>query len=190
MKTKIFFLVLALLTLYVVIHLIIIRTGNIDKVDKQIVRIDKKLLENRAEKTELMKKKKEMEATLASIPATIIEGFEDPERQFVDFMDYIDSSQLKNMEGSIVISQMQTFKEHPVPLQESQFEITFNIKSARQLEEFLDYLLIKSKYPLNVQRFEISRIPQQYPRVFLKVALLLPATIDLPQFTQAAKEAS
>ena len=51
-----------------------------------------------------------------------------------------------------------------------------------------DIIYFKGKYPLDVQRLEIKRIPEHYPHVFLKVALLLPAKIDLPQFTKAGKK--
>jgi hypothetical protein len=188
MKRKIFSIVVGILVLYVILHLIVIRKGNTEKVEKQSVVIDRMLRENEAEKLTLKQDKKDMESILGSIPKAILEGFEDPERQFVDFMDYISDSILKKMDGSIAISQMQTFKEQPVPLQETQFEFEFDIKTTKQLEQFLDYLLIKGKYPLDVQRLEIKRIPEHYPHVFLKVALLLPAKIDLPQFTKTVKE--
>lgn len=190
MKRKIAYIVACLLLLYVVIHLIVIRKGNTARIEKQSIVIDRMLRENESEKLTLQQEKKDMESILGSIPKTILEGFEDPELQFVDFMDYINASNLKKMNGSIAISQMQTFKERPVPLQETQFEFEFDIKSTKQLERFLDYLLIKGKYPLSVERLEIKRIPEHYPHVFLKVALMLPAKIDLPQFDKAGKEGS
>lgn len=184
MKRKIFFIVLALLTLYVIINIIMIRKGDIAKVNNQIMLTEKRLQEKESEKIQLAQEKKHMETTLLSIPQTILEGFEDPDRQFVDFMDYVNRSNLKKMQGDIIISQMQTYKDDPVPLQESRFEFKFTMEKTRQLEEFLDYLLVKGKYPVNVEQFEIKRIPQQYPLVTLQVALLLPAKIDLPQLTQ------
>lgn len=191
MKRKIFFIVAGLLALYTILHLIAIRKGNAARVEKQSAIVDRMLRENEAEKQTLRQEKKDMENILGSIPKTILEGFEDPERKFVDFMEYINNSDLKKMSGSIAISQMQTFKGRPVPLQETQFEFEFDIQSTRQLEKFLGYLLVDQKiYPLDVQRLEIKRIPEHYPHVFLKAALLLPAKIDLPQFTKADKETS
>ncbi len=190
MKTKVFSIVVGLLAIYVILHLIVIRKGNIIKVDKQSVVIENELRNNENERLMLTQEKKDMEAALGSIPKTILEGFEDPERQFVEFMDYINASELKKMKGALAISQMQTFKESPVPLQETQFEIDFYIKSTRQLERFLEYLLIKGKYPLDVQRLEIKRMPEHYPHVFLKLALLLPAKIDLPELAKMSKETS
>ena len=184
MKRKIFFIVAALLTLYVIITVIIIKKGDINRVNEQIAQAERKLQENESERIQLMQEKKHMERTLLSIPKTILEGFEDPDRQFVDFMDYVHASNLKKMKGDIVISQMQTYKDDPVPLQESRFEFNFTMEKVRQLEEFLDYLLVKGKYPVNVQKIEIKRIPRQYPMVTLHLALLLPAKIDLPQFTR------
>jgi len=190
MKIKICFMVAALLVLYVILHLIDIEKGNRERVDRGIAEIEQLLRENQAEKLTLEQEKRKLETALLSIPKTILEGFEDPERQFVDFMDYIKVSEINKMQGNIAISQIQTFKNLPVPLQESLFEFQFTMEKTQQLENFLDYLLIKGKYPLNVQQLEIKRIPKQYPRVYLKVALLLPAKIDLPQLTKTDKEAS
>ncbi|MBW2369697.1 MAG: hypothetical protein JRH15_17640 [Deltaproteobacteria bacterium] len=190
MKSKIFTIVVGLLALYVILHLIVMRKGNVVRVERQSGVIERKLGQNDKDKKKLMREKVKMEKILASIPTTILEGFADPERQFVDFMDYIENSDLKKMKGSVAISQMQTFKDNPVPLQETQFEFNFNIQSTRRLEQFLEYLLIKGKYPLNVQRLEIKRNPEKLPHVFLKVALLLPAKIDLPQFSKSGEETS
>ena len=181
MKNKIFFIVMGLLALFVVIYLIDIRKSSITRVDKKSTMIDQKLDQKKREKLILEQKKKNMETELGLIPETILNGFEDPERQFVDFMDYINSSNLSKLNGSVAISQMQTFKERPVPLQETKFEFELDIKSMEQLEQFLDYLFIKGKYPLNVERIEVKRIPKKYPHVSIAVALLLPAKIDLPQ---------
>lgn len=190
MKRKIFSMVLCLLGLYVVIQIIIIRKSNAAYVNKQISVIENRLRENKDAKLKLEQERKNLETTLASVPVTILAGFEDPEREFVDFMDYIYASELNKMQGTIAITQIQNYKEHPVPLQESRFEFKFNIKSTRELEEFLDYLLIKGKYPLGVQRLGITRIPKENPHVFLEVALLLPAKIDLPKLTKSNREAS
>jgi len=181
---------MGLLALYVVIHLIVIRKGAITRIEEQSTMIDQKLDHKKREKLTLEQNKKKMETELGFIPETILNGFEDPELQFVDFMDYINSSNLSKLSGSFAISQMQTFKERPVPLQETKFEFEFDIKSMEQLEQFLDYLFIKGKYPLNVERIEIKRIPKQYPHVFIAVALLLPAKIDLPQFKKVVRESS
>lgn len=190
MKIKICFMVAALLVLYVILHLIDIEKGNRERVDRGIAEIEQLLRENQAEKLTLEQEKRKLETALLSIPKTILEGFEDSERQFVDFMDYIKVSGINKMQGNIAISQIQTFKNLPVPLQESLFEFQFTMEKTQQLEKFLDYLLIKGKYPLNVQQLEIKRIPKQFPHVYLKVALLLPAKIDLPQLTKTDKEAS
>jgi hypothetical protein len=189
MKFKIFTLALSLLVLFAVIHLISLRNENQIEVDRRFTLVEHALRTSMNERVELQRKKTEIEKALTKIPKTIREGFTDPERQFVEFMDYINASDLKKMHGALAITQMQTFKESPVPLQESRFEIQFTIESTRQLESFLEYLL-KGKYPLSVQQLEIKRVPQKHPQVLLKVALLLPAKIDLPQSALSGKEAS
>jgi hypothetical protein len=189
-KTRIFFLVVALLALYVIVHLIVLRKGNIARVDKQNAAIEFRVRDSQSQKLNLIQEKNNLATALESIPETIREGSSDPEREFVQFMNYINKSELSQMQGSVAISDMQTFKTSPVPLQETQFEFEFEMKSTQQLEKFLDYFLKKWKYPLDVQHLEIKRVSGHYPHVFLKVGLLLPAKIDLPRFTQKGKEAS
>ena len=97
MKSKIFTIVIGLLALYVILHLIVIRKGNVLRVERQSRVIERQLQQNDKEKKKLMGEKLKMEKVLASIPTTILEGFADPENQFVDFMDYIENSDLKKM---------------------------------------------------------------------------------------------
>ncbi len=190
MKAKIFSIVLGLLVLFVIVELINIRIENVRNLDKQIQVIEQAILSTNSEKLALIREGRSIEAALASIPREILKGSEDPERQFVQFMDYINASDLKNMGGAISITQLPTYKSSPVPLEETRFEITLPMKTTRQLEAFLKYLLMQKDYPIKVEQLEIKRVPKKLPQVSLKAALLLPARMDLEQFSRTLKDTS
>ena len=180
MRGKIVFLLCGVIVLYIIVHLIYIRNNNIQKLDHKIEN-QKVMLQNlKNEQINLKAQKRELERTLASIPETILKGFKDPEANFFKFLDYVQASSLKKMNGSIQVSQLQAFKKNPVPLHESEFHFQFDMKSTTELERFLDYLLQQKDFPFQVRELKIHRRPKDYPKVSVRLALLLPAKIELP----------
>ena len=120
-----------------------------------------------------------MEKNKRNVPSAIIEGVKDPEKKFLQFMDYLENSELANMEGTYKVSSKPTIKYRPVPLQKTDFTIQFQFINAKKMETVLGYLLDQQKeYPLKVNRLEIQRIPKKKPQVYLEVSLLLPAKIQ------------
>lgn len=113
-----------------------------------------------------------------TIPVAILEGVEDPENKFLQFMDYLDNSELGSMQGSYDIAAKPTIKAKPVPLQKTDFAIQFQFINPKKLESVLGYLLNQQReYPLKVNLLEIKRVPGGKPKVNLDVSLLLPAKI-------------
>ncbi len=126
-----------------------------------------------------------MEKNMKTIPTAIIEGVADPEKKFLEFMDYLDNSELGYMEGSYDISAKPIIKSKPVPLQQTDFAIHFEFINAQKLESVLGYFLDQQRdYPLKVNRLEIIRVPGNKPKVNLDVSLLLPAKILDSQVNQ------
>ena len=119
-----------------------------------------------------------MEKKMKTIPTAISEGVADPEKKFLQFMDYLDNSELGSMKGSYEISAKPIIKYKPVPLQQTDFAIQFQFVNAQKLESVLGYFLDQQRdYPLKVNRLEIMRVPGNIPKVNLDVSLLLPAKI-------------
>lgn len=113
-----------------------------------------------------------------TIPDTILEGVADPEKKFLEFMDYLDNSQLGSMEGAYKFSPEPIIKYKPVPLQQTDFTIQFTFLDAKRLESVFGYLLEQQRdYPLKINRLVIRRVPGNKPKVTLDVSLLLPAKI-------------
>ncbi len=120
-----------------------------------------------------------MKKNMDNIPTTILEGVKDPEKKFLDFMDYLENSEIGSMHGSYKIVNTPTIKYKPVPLQKTDFALQFQFGNPEKLESILGYLLNQQQeYPLHVNRLEIKRIPGSEPRVFLDVSLLLPAKLQ------------
>ncbi len=132
-----------------------------------------------------------MEREKETVPTTILEGVADPEKKFLEFMDYLDNSQLGPMEGSYDISAKPIIKSKPVPLQQTDFAIRFEFSDAQKLESVFAYLLEQQRdYPLKVNRLEILRVPGNKPKVNLDVSLLLPAKILGSEFKNNTGSAS
>ncbi len=128
---------------------------------------------------------KKMERTKSNVPIAILEGVKDPEKKFLQFMDYLDNSELASMQGTYTIASKPTIKYRPVPLQKTDFAIRFEFINAKKLESVLGYLLNQQQeYPLKVNRLEIQRVPKSKPQVYLEVSLLLPAKIQDSQAKQ------
>ncbi len=120
-----------------------------------------------------------MEKNMSNVPATILEGVKDPEKKFLDFMDYLENSDIEKLHGSYKIANKPTIKYKPVPLQKTDFVIEFQFSTPEKLESVLGYLLNQQQeYPLHVNKLEIKRIPKKKPEVFLDVSLLLPAKLQ------------
>lgn len=178
MRAKIIVLLLGVLVFIQIILYTQIRKSNIDVWNQAIKQIDLRINTRENEIVEAEKEVKRLKKIKDKVPRAILEGVEDPEKKFVDFMDYLNKSNLKDMDGTFSIAAKPTIKYEPVPLQETEFEITFRFSSPKEIETFFDYLMGRQQdYPLMVRKLEIKRIPGQLPQVIMRIALMLPAKI-------------
>lgn len=119
-----------------------------------------------------------MEKNKDNVPIAILEGVKDPEKKFLQFMDYLDNSEIRSLQGTYKVAANPTIELRPVPLQKTDFIIQFQFESVAKLESVLNYLLEdQQEYPLKVSRLEIQRVAKKKPQVYLEVSLLLPAVI-------------
>jgi hypothetical protein len=190
MKIKIVLILIGLLVFIQILYIINIRKSSIVRLDNAIVTLKNDIQELSTQRVNLGQQKKRFQTMLKSIPGAILQGFEDPEKKYVEFMDYVAVSDLKTMGGTVTVSERQVFKERPVPLQESEFEFEFEFVNVDRLENFLSYLLNQKSFPLQVKQLKITRIPKSKPKVYIKLALLIPAKIDLPSFSKKVAEKS
>lgn len=153
--------------------------SNIEYIGLKTAELQDRIREFEAEKTQLHRKLQEQRAIIESLPPSILKGFKDPEKGFVKFLDYLQSPPLKQVEGVISLSRPQTFKETPVPLYETNLGINFSFPKTYDAEKFLNYVLGQKRYPLQVQELSVSRSKGAMTKGTLRVALLIPAKLDL-----------
>lgn len=184
---KIIVLGVGLLVLYLIINLIFIRKNNISKLETQLRIQTARIAKLKEQKNDLIQQRKDLVQTLQSIPDEIRSGFIDPERKFTYFMDYIQDSNLEKMNGSIALLQLQVFKDDPVPLLESTFNINFDLNQP-QFERFFHSLMQQKDFPLQVRNIHVLRRPNDYPKVDMQLALVIPPKIEIPSFTKELEE--
>lgn len=185
MRFKIFIFLLGVLALSQMIMYAQILKKNDQQWNAALKEIDARITNHKNDIINAEQQVKIMERNKSNVPAAILEGVTDPETKFLQFMDYLENSELGSMEGSYHIAAKPIIKYKPVPLQKTDFEIQFEFFNAAKLESVLGYFLDQQQdYPLKVNRLEIKRVPKNKPGVYLDVSLLLPAKIQDPQLKQ------
>ena len=185
MRFKIFIFLIGVLALSQMIMYAQILKKNDQQWNAALKDIDARITNHKNDIINTEQQVKKMEKNKSNVPTAIIEGVKDPETKFLQFMDYLENSELGSMEGSYHIAAKPTIKYKPVPLQKTDFEIQFQFFNAAKLESVLGYLLDQQQeYPLKVNRLEIKRVPKKKPEVYLDVSLLLPAKIQDSQLKQ------
>jgi len=178
MRAKLLTLLLGVLVLTQIILYTQIKKSNIEIWNRAQKNLEDRIKEQNDRIVQAKTEVSRLQKIKDNVPKAILEGVEDPESKFVGFMDYISRSILYEMNGSFSITEKQTIKYKPVPLQETEFEFQFSFTSPEKLEAFFDYLLNQQKeYPLKVRLLDIKRVPAGPPQVYLRVSLLLPAKI-------------
>ncbi|MEA3333589.1 MAG: hypothetical protein U9Q58_08330 [Pseudomonadota bacterium] len=117
---------------------------------------------------------------IATIPPSVLMGFEDPEAVFAAFLDFLNAESLADVEAKVVMRRQLQFVKKPVPLRASDFNFQFTFTTVAEAETFLDYLLEQPNYPLRVNRLKINSAKGQ-GRVSggLAVSLMIPDKLML-----------
>jgi hypothetical protein len=93
---------------------------------------------------------------IATIPPSVLMGFEDPEAVFAQFLDFLHADVMAAIATKVVLRRQLQFVQNPVPLRVSDFSFRFNFNRVAEAENFFDYLLLQSIYPLKVNRLKLS----------------------------------
>ena len=178
MKVKIFLFIIGVLALTQMLLYSRLLDDNEEKWNAALKDVDSQITNHKNDTISTQLVVRSMGKNIKTIPTAILEGVADPEKKFLQFMDYLDNSELGSMKGSYKISAKPIIKYKPVPLQQTDFAIQFQFVNAQKLESVLGYFLDQQRdYPLKVNRLEIMRVPGNIPKVNLDVSLLLPAKI-------------
>jgi len=153
---------------------------NIALISREIAQLDMNIHQMEGEKAQLAKRFEYLKGIIETIPPSLLMGFEDPETGFVEFLDYLQSPILGEVDGEISLRETQKFRAVPVPLHESDFGFKFSFIRTYEAEKFLNYLLLQQKYPLQVRSLKIRRGSEGKAEGTLNVSLLIPAKLQLP----------
>ncbi|MEA1923209.1 MAG: hypothetical protein U9N63_11205 [Pseudomonadota bacterium] len=93
---------------------------------------------------------------IATIPPSVLMGFEDPEAVFAAFLDFLNAAALADIGTKVVMRRQLQFVKNPVPLRASDFNFSFMFATVVEVETFLDYLLEQPDYPLRVNHLKIN----------------------------------
>ena len=184
MKFKPIVFIIGLLIFIQILFYNYAQKNNITMVNQDIKLLQGDIQQLEAEKSKLLNKFKELKTIIESIPPTLLMGFEDPETGFVQFLDYLQTPVLEEVEGNISLRDAQKFKEAPVPLHESDFTFKFNFLTTYEVEKFFNYLLLQRQYPLEVKSLTINRSGEDKVEGSLNVSLLIPAKLQIPSLSQ------
>jgi hypothetical protein len=160
---------------------------NIALISQEIAQLDTNIRQMDGEKTRLVKRFDYLKGIIETIPHALLMGFEDPETGFVEFLDYLQTPILDEVEGEISLRETQKFKEVPIPLHESNFGFKFSFIRTYEAEKFFNYLLLQKKYPLQVRSLKIRRGSEGKAEGTLNVSLLIPAKLQLPTLSKESE---
>ncbi len=117
---------------------------------------------------------------IATIPPSVLMGFEDPEAVFAAFLDFLNAKALAAVGTQVVMRRQLQFVSKPVPLRASDFNLRFRFATIAEVETFLDYLIIQPTYPLRVNHLKLhSSRGQREVTGELSVTLMIPDKLML-----------
>jgi hypothetical protein len=165
-----------------------IQKNNVEILDRAIANVEEKIRQLKTEESDLERQEKRLIEIVETIPPHLLVGFEDPETGFVEFMDYLQSPILEEVESGIRIRSAQKFRGTPVPLHESQFDFQFHFLRTYEAETFLYYLISQREHPLEIKSLSFTRTPKGEPKGELLISLVIPAKIQLPTISSEKAE--
>lgn len=173
MQVKFIFLILAiLLNVQVYLYNWWIYQGT-KSIDEEIARLEvdyRKLDEQRASLGSITK---QLKANLARIPATVLVEYNDPEREFTAFLDYLSSPELEKLQMQVKMGQeMQKYNSSPIQFYQSDFDLEGKFFSVYDAEKALKYLLVDNKYALYVRELSFKR--GDITQIKMTASLLIP----------------
>ncbi|MBU2547136.1 MAG: hypothetical protein KKB20_01875 [Proteobacteria bacterium] len=186
MKLKPVVLIIGILILAQILIYANIERGNVSRIEVAISGLDPQIRESESTRLDLVKQLNRLKKIVEDIPPRLLAGFEDPEIGFVEFLDYLQSPFMKEVNAQARLG-AKSFKQSPIPYHESNFEITFEYTNTVDAERFLNSLLFQERYPLQVKRLDIRRKSQGVVGATLSVSLAIPARLKFPGLVSQAK---
>lgn len=179
MVSKIVFIIVGVLVLVQLLLYAALRVRNIDASENERARLAQEVEELSVTQSELQEYlgqlQKEHEEMVASVPARILEGFEDHEVVLAGFLDYLKAPELERVEAAVSMQGDRKYIEEPVPRFEQDLSITFSVVQLGDAREMLSRILDQDYYPLAVRSFELRNSGRQNKiSGTMQISLLIP----------------
>jgi hypothetical protein len=113
----------------------------------------------------------------ATIPPWLLQGFEDPEQGFMEFLDYLGAPDMRTAAATVSLGR-RTFINSPVPAHAGSFVFNYSFRETAEAESFLHYLLSQERFPVQVTGFSASRKSRGVAGAELSLTLLLPPKLE------------
>lgn len=184
MIAKVVILVVGVLVLVQIMVITDLNRQNTDNLEARVQELDRQIKLAESESQAYQVRREKLLQSLKAVPEAILTGLVDPEQKFVDFMDYVRNSSIRELGGKVTISGVREFETDPVPLQKTRLIFEFSFAEAADLEKLFKYLLDQQDFPLIVNDLEIKRTPEKKPQVKLDLSMLIPDVIELSEEIQ------
>ena len=181
---KIVFIIVGVLVLVQLLFYAAVRVGNIDRSENERVRLAQEVEELSVTQSELQQYlgqlQKEYNEVATSVPARILEGYEDHEVLLAGFLDYLKASEFKGVDTSVSIKGAGKYVEKPVPLFEHELALTFSFMDLSAVGKLFSRILDQDYYPLAVRNFELRNSGRGKISGTMQISLLIPTRQKKP----------
>ncbi len=116
-----------------------------------------------------------LELMLAAIPPEFLEGVEDPEAGFMEFLNYINDPVVDGAGVQVRMRRSPTFTHQPIPHHESQFGFSFHFTDTRDAENLLNYVLHQPRFPVRLSTLNLRGGNTDEVSADLLISLHIPA---------------
>lgn len=156
MKFKLVLIIAGIVVLAQVLAFARIQSANVAAVRQDISRIDGEIARQHGDLASKNRERDRLLAVAAAIPPEILTGFDDPEVEFVEFLDFLNDPAVRAVDGRLTMRQAPRFITSPIPLHETQFNLQFSFLRAEEAEEFLNFLMYQRRFPVEVNTLRLS----------------------------------
>ncbi len=182
MNRRILLIIVGIVILVQIIAYSLIQQINADLVNQQISKVENDIRNLNLEAAQLKNQILYVNTIIKSIPPNLLSGFEDPEKGFAEFLDYLNSPIMAEMQAQLSLVEKQKFHSSPVALHKTRFNFKFGFINTYEAERFFNFLLHQESYPVQVEELKITRSNNKANKteVDMDVALYIPAKLKLP----------
>ena len=143
----------------------------------RVLSFDSQIHKLKAQEVKAKRNLKRLIAVAQSLKPWLNTGFQDPERGFVKFLDFLNPQLLDSVNAKVTLRGSPIFSRTPIPLQKTSFQIFFDFRYPYEAENFLKELLLQHDYPLKINSANVRRSEGERAKGEVNVELLLPASL-------------